>query len=145
MGNGRETPERERDRRSSDRWTPPVHSIRSVPQIVALDAVLLLILLGTFFFVMPGTIEALYGITEDLTAVHVGPGLLLLTAAGISLMSIVTGMVAISTGFPRIMRGDSSRSGRFSRRSMHAALLAATLAIVQLAVFALVLPSQVSG
>lgn len=145
MGNGAQGPGRERRRRASDRWTPPVHSIRSVPQIVALDAVLLVILLATFFFVLPGTVEALYGITEELTPAHVGPGLLLLIAAGISLVSIITGTVAISTGYPRIMRGDSSRSGRFSRRSMHAALLAATLAIVQLAVFALVLPSQVTG
>lgn len=139
MGNGEP-----KDRRDSDRWTPPIHSIRSVPQIVGLDAVLLLILLGTFFFVMPGTVQALYGVTDDLTPVHVGPGFLLLVAAGISLLSLIAGSVSISTGYPRIVRGDSSRSGRFSRRSMHAALLAAALAIVQLAVFALVLPSQVT-
>lgn len=132
-------------RRASDRWTPPVHSIRSVPQIVALDSILLVILLGTFFFVMPGTVEALYGITDELTPVHVGPGLLLLVAAAVALASIVTGTVAISSGYPRILRGDSSRSGRFSRRSMHAALLAACLAIGELALFALVLPSQVTG
>lgn len=145
MGNAAQTPERERDRRTADRWTPPVHSIRSVPRIVALDAVLLLILLATFFFVVPGTVEARYGITDELTSVHIGPGLLLLIAAGISLLSILTGAVAISAGHPRIMRGEASPSGRFARRSMHAALLAATLAIVQLAVFALVLPSQVTG
>lgn len=144
MGNDAQAPGR-RDRRSSDHWTPPIHSIRSVPQIVALDAVLLVILLATFFFVVPGSVEALYGITDELTPVHVGPGLLLLVAAAIGLASIATGVVAISTGYQRIVRGDSSRSGRFSRRSMHAALLAASLAIVQLAVFALVLPSQVTG
>lgn len=142
MGN---TAQDRRSRRSSDRWTPPIHSIRSVPQIVALDAVLLVILLATFFFVLPGTVEALYGITDELTAVHVGPGLLLLVSSAIALASILGGVVAISAGYPRIVRGDSSRSGRFSRRSMHAALLAATLAIVQLAVFALALPSQVTG
>lgn len=144
MGNDAQRPRR-RDRRASDRWTPPIHSIRSVPQIVALDAVLLVILLATFFFVVPGSVEALYGITDELTPVHVGPGLLLLVAAAIGLASIATGVVAISTGYPRILRGDSSPSGRFSRRLMHAALLAASLAIVQLAVFALVLPSQVTG
>lgn len=145
MGNGGHGTGGERDRRRSDRWTPPIHSIRSVTQIVVLDTVLLLIVLATFFFVLPGTVEALYGITDELTAVHVGPGLLLLIAVAISLLSIVTGAVSISTGFPRIMRGDSSRSGRFARRSMHAALLVGTLAIVQLAVFALALPSQVTG
>lgn len=143
MTNG--APPSERERRASDRWSPPVHSIRSVPQIIVLDAVLLLIVLGTFFFVLPGTVEALYGITDELTPAHAGPGLLLLVAAAIALASIVAGVVAISTGFPRIMRGDSSRSGRFSRRSMHAALLAASLAMVQLAVFALALPSQITG
>ena len=140
MGNGDS-----RDRRSADRWSPPMHSIRSVPQIVALDAVLLLVVLGTFFLVLPGTVQALYGVTDQLTPVHVGPGLLLLIAAGIALMSLVAGSVSVSTGYPRIVRGDSSRSGRFSRRSMHAALLASALAIVELAVFALVLPSQVTG
>ena len=140
MGNGEH-----HDRRSADRWTPPMHSIRSVPQIVGLNAILLVVLLGTFFLVLPGTVQALYGVTTELTPVHVGPGLLLLIAAGIALVSLVAGSVSISTGYPRIVRGDSSRSGRFSRRSMHAALLAAALAIVELAVFALVLPSQVTG
>lgn len=140
MGNGER-----HDRRAADRWTPPIHSIRSVPQIVGLDAILLMVVLGTFFLVLPGTVQALYGVTEVLTPVHVGPGLLLLIAAGIALVSLVAGSVSISTGYPRIVRGDSSRSGRFSRRSMHAALLASALAIVELAVFALVLPSQVTG
>lgn len=131
-----------RDRRASDRWSPPIHSIRSVRQIVVVDVVFLAVLVGSLVVVLPGTVTALYGATDALTPVHVGPGLLLVIAIVIAIGSIAAGTISIASGYPRIVRGHSAPSGRFSRRSMHAMLLAGALAIVQLAVFAWVLPPQ---
>lgn len=129
------------ERRSSDRWTPPVTAIRDVRHILVVDSALLLILLGTLFFVVPGTVRAIYGSVEGLrTPVHLGPAMLIAIAAGLALISLVAAAHAVATGHPMIMRGVSSASGRSSHKLMRAALLTAVLAFVQLLVFSTMVP-----